>query len=147
MQQVWEAICARVAAAEELEQRIIATYQTAVGRLTAKQGAVLEYRCKTCDRRLLHAWHTPDGVFWYTPPYRLSPQTNAAESTEAGRNAHTSDGDRHWHARAGCLDAMRGWGPAQLALQCHHIHTAIAFDDLIAAADRATPGKPARLFL
>ena len=58
-QQVWETIRARLAAAEELEQHIIDTYQTPEGRLTTKQAAVLDYRCKTRGCRLLHAWRTP----------------------------------------------------------------------------------------
>jgi hypothetical protein len=145
-QQFWQSVRDR----EATEQHIIAVYGTPQGRAAVKDAAVLVARCPARKRKclLLHAWRTPDGVLFYQPPYKTAPDVNVATSEPDARARHTTDGDNHWRATAGTLDSLRGWGPeAVLHLRCDHIQTTVAFDDLVAKADAATPGQPVRVYL
>ena len=107
-----------------------------------RAATVLEYRCRTKGCLLLIAWRSPQGLLFYQPDYKLSPTMNTADSNESGRARNTLDGDRHWMPTAGSLDDFRGWGPTcALHMDCRHVRRPIPTDDLLAAAEAATPGN------
>ena len=128
------------------EQRIIAAYKSR-GMRGLKSVAVSAYWCH--DSRsclLLYVWRSPDGLLFYRPPYKIEPGRNAEQSNESGRAANTTDGDNHWCAVGGVLDAMRTWPPPMaLELRCDHVEEKVPGADLLAVADAATPGKPTRV--
>lgn len=122
---------------------LVAAYERDADRV--RGAAVVEYRCKRRGCLLMHVWQAPAGLTYYQPPYKLSPRRNDAESNAAGRERNTVDGQRHWRARAGKLDDLRGWGPqAGLSLQCDHVRLTLPSTEVLAMADEATPGKPTR---
>jgi hypothetical protein len=125
---------------------IMAAYENA-DRRTIRQVLLTEYRCQEKRCLLWHAWQSPRyGVCWYAPGYQLSPSTNETTTNPNARVKRTTDGDRSWKPRAGPLDSFRGSGGAFL-LACDHFRGRVPIDQIIADADRATPGKPTRRLL
>ena len=92
-----------------------------------------------CRQRcpLLHVVTVPDGVILGWPPYKNSRARNLAESTESGRRANTTDGDRHWKAHAAFTEHV---GP-KFSVQCKHVRVRLTLDELQADLNLDTPEK------
>ncbi len=60
----------------------------------------LTYRCATPARcLLLDAVETPMGILLHQRRFKQSHEVNARRSSPGGREANTTDGDRHWMPR------------------------------------------------
>lgn len=58
---------------------------------------LIAYRCsRRCLLIDVVQFPEPVGVIVHQPRYRLSPELNAASSSESGRAKNTEDGDRRW---------------------------------------------------
>lgn len=134
----------------ERQQRadlIRAVHESAQGRRAVRRGALVELRCSAREGCLLlraWAWHSPHGIAYYRPPYKLSPARNAATSSPEGRLKNTRDGDRRWQSRAGMLEDFAAWPDARMPIQCDHVDSTVEVRDLLRWASDATPGKPTR---
>ncbi len=62
----------------------------------------------------------PDGIVIASPPYKVSEALNRETSTEGGRQAHTTDGNRRWAALSYyAIDA------ANFTVHCDHVASEI----------------------
>lgn len=125
----------------ERDQLIAAAYERSPRRDLAPS-LLVEYRCKARGCLLMHVWRSPLGTLFYKPPHRLSPARTEAETVEAARAKHTSDGYRRWNGHAGRLDDLRGWPGVALSLDCDHFRGSVPAAEVLAAADDASPGRP-----
>lgn len=100
------------------------------GRLSSHR--LLTYRCaRRC--LLLDLVNTPRGVIAHLPRYKLSPDVNAATSSEDGRAKNSEDGDRRWPSRTFMYSA--DW---QLGVTCDHVAHQLIPHDRIAEDVAAT---------
>ncbi len=141
----------------------LAMYQ-AMDAKARRQVLLAEYRChakRGC--LLLHVWQTPQGRFWYTPRYKLSPRLTESDTTESAREKRTDDGGR-WLPRAGSLDGLLDFFANEsetdsgevvvtsysdeggLPVTCKHVRSTVAVAELAEAA-AAVPGQPLTRFV
>ena len=140
----------------------LADYQS-MTTAVRRQVLLAEYRCRTKGCLLLHVWQTPQGRFWYTPRYKLSPQLTESDTTESARDKRTDDGGR-WLPRADSLDRLLAFfanesetetgelvvtsysNEGGLPLNCEHVRSTV---DVAALAEAATaaPGQPVKAFI
>lgn len=84
----------------------------------------LTYRCATHRCTLLDAVDTPMGILLHQIRFKQSNEINQERSSESGRRANTTDGDRHWRERTYWLpESALNW-PQDLggqALTCDHV--------------------------
>ena len=130
----------------DAQSRRIAEAYDALPADQLKQVLLIEYRCPgRC--LLLRVWNSPDGRFWYTPRYRLSPHKAISDTAESARKKRTEDGFRMWRARGGSFDELlddfshdpRSGG---LTLTCDHVREDVLTDQLAGDAARGMPGHP-----
>jgi hypothetical protein len=113
------------------------------------RGEVLlaEYVCGAKDCLLLHVWNTTEGLCYYQPRFRLSPEATESGSVESARQSRTSDGYRKWLPRWGSLTDLLsfcGDDPGLGAdVNCDHFRGLITGRRLAFDIDGVTPGNPA----
>ena len=84
---------------------------------------------------LLTVFQTPAGPAFHQPRYKLSPEMNAATSSEAGRLTNTEDNVRRWNAQGGLLASA-----VNFSLACDHVNAVLEKSQLTLGA----PGRPTR---
>lgn len=100
----------------ERTERAEAVYEAL--RVTGKLAShrVLSYRCATRRCLLLDVLLLPDGIVVASPRYKVSEPLNRETSTDGGRRAHTTDGNRRWKASAYYAEDA-----ANFTVNCDHV--------------------------
>jgi hypothetical protein len=107
-----------------------------------KAARLVVYRCEQRGCKLLDIWQVPGfGPCFYIPPYQLSQERNARQTSSGARQESTIDGERSWQARGGPLEDFRHSGGGFM-LHCDHVQRHMRCEEIIADVDAATPGRP-----
>lgn len=89
---------------------------------------LISYRCAARKCLLLDVIQVPEQIIAFQPGYKLSPDHNAATSSESGRAANTVDGDRRWKARTFDVTSALNF-----TLECDHVHHLVLKKNLVQA--------------
>lgn len=116
------------------------------GRL--KAAVIAEWRCKKKGCLLGQVFPHDGELFFYAPPYRLSPARHEAVTTPGARARNTFDGIT-WKPRAQWLGFFKGVESVTgMDANCQHMQNVlISAWDILRAANEGKPGKPVRVML
>ncbi len=118
-----------------------------LSRKARREVLLAEYVCRTKDCLLLHVWNTTEGLCYYRPRFRLSPEATEAGSVESARQSRTSDGYRKWLPRWGSLNDLLAFCDDDPYLgadvNCDHFRGIITGRRLAFDIEGVTPGNPA----
>ena len=136
----FEWLRAEVQSRREDQLAVVSAYE-GMSRAAVRSVLLVELKCRR-EHVLLHVWRSPEGLRYYQPPYKNSPNMNAATSTAEGREANTVDGDRRWRSRGGSLPH-----DGSLELSCDHVKETVRIEAVHQMAAAARPGTPTRRIL
>lgn len=116
------------------------------GRL--KAAVIAEWRCKKKGCLLGRVFPHEGELYFYAPPYRLSPARHEAETTPRARESNTFDGVI-WKPRIQWLEFFKGAESVTgMDATCQHMQNVrISAWDILRAAEEGRPGKPVRTML
>jgi len=103
-----------------------------------------KYVCQRGCKLIATVFQIGDVVACAVEDYKLSPELNLSESTEAGRARNTLDGRGHWPGHVYDVRQLAASGPnaSMDDMICSHHHGKVLASDVLAAVDGVRPGHP-----